>query len=88
MKEATQSYLNQLEVVYDNHHDYCDFLSGSIVVESDIALYNEEMNKLERLRLEIQLYELTATLCGASQEAQANILEEVESLLYCKELAQ
>ena len=88
MKEATQSYLNQLEVVYDNHHDYCDFLSGSIVVDGDLSLYNKEMNNLELLRLEIELYELTAALHEATQEAQADIFEEVESLLHCKELTQ
>ena len=84
-----KNYLQRLKADYERKHDYCDFLSGNIVVEGDISLYSEEMNNLELLRLEIELYELTVALHEAtSQEAQADILEEVESLLYYKELTQ
>lgn len=89
MKFISMTTQDHLKADYERKHDYCDFLSGSIVVESDISLYNEEMNSLELLRLEIELYELTVALHEAtSQGAQADILEEVESLLYCKELTQ
>lgn len=82
------NYLEVLKVDYERKHEYCDFLSGNIVVDGDLSLYNKEMNNLELLRLEIELYELTAALHEATQEAQADIFEEVESLLHCKELTQ